>query len=313
MIYSKQECAFFKRYGKQISPRSYNRLKQKGSERIEKYCNDHYKADKCSNTICENINNNINPYTLKPLTADEQLAFKQKILDLCSRMRDTEYCNCYYSAKDLEEVKKECEEFQKNQNINPKTGRKIKTGAKKQRELILRCNLCNKNIDVNQLLQGPAFNPNQPLQQVQAQVAAATPPRGFTPNQVLVPTPATPPQAQLIAQQLFPATPAPQTPPQGFIPNQVLTPTPVQQGVITPDLQRDIDRLNQQLRNLSMEKEAIRDNLQNEINARGLELEQLQQLNNRLQDEIAQLANSNSNANDIINEKERFLIKNFII
>ena len=263
MSYTKQECAFFKRYGKQISPRSYNKLKQKGSERIEKYCNDHYKADKCSNTICENINNNINPYTLKPLTADEQLAFKQKVLDLCSRMRDTEYCNCYYSAKDLAEVKKECEEFQKNQNINPKTGRKIKTGAKKQRELILRCNLCNKNIDVNQLLQGPAFNKNQT-----------------------------------------------QTPPPGFSPNQVLMPSPVQQGVITSDLQQDIDRLNQELRILNDEKELIRKNLQNELNARLNELQQLQQLNNRLQNEIAQLSNSNRDANEIINEKERLLVEN---
>ena len=154
MSYTKQECSVFKSNGGKISPKTYKPLTEVGSNRITKYCNINYDNVPCANTICELTQQNINPYTLKSFTNTKiSQTLKNSLLQKCLRISEKSTCDCVFTKNQQKQLKAQCEDFQKNQNINPKTGRKIKKGSKTYKELVLQCNLCNKEVDIQKVLE----------------------------------------------------------------------------------------------------------------------------------------------------------------
>lgn len=150
VVYTKEECALFKNNDAKISPKTFKPINQNSSDRIVKYCNKNFANNPCSNFICEYTRKDINPYNLKPF-ANTKVSqnLKKSLLQKCMGITETDSCSCLYTANQQRELKKICDEFAKNDTINPETGRKIKKNSKKYKELKLKCNMCSRMVDIS--------------------------------------------------------------------------------------------------------------------------------------------------------------------
>lgn len=150
VVYTKEECALFKNNDAKLSPKTFKPINQNSADRIIKYCNKNFPNNQCSNFICEYTRRDINPYNLKPF-ANTKIAqnLKKSLLQKCMGITETDSCSCLYTTNQQRELKRICDEFAKNDTINPETGRKIKKNSKKYKELKLKCNMCSRMVDIS--------------------------------------------------------------------------------------------------------------------------------------------------------------------
>ena len=150
VVYTKEECALFKDNDAKISPKTFKPINQNSSNRIIKYCNKNFANNPCSNFICEYTRRDINPYNLKPFAKSKTAQdLKNSLLQKCMGITETDSCSCLYTTNQQRELKRICDEFAKNDTINPETGRKIKKNSKKYKELKLKCNMCSRMVDIS--------------------------------------------------------------------------------------------------------------------------------------------------------------------
>lgn len=153
-MYSKEDCAIIKKYNGTISPKTYELYKTKNAgDRAKKVCNNNYKNLYCINTVCENVNNNINPFTMKPFNSKNQKLKTKLINDCANKPADKDFCECVHTESERNEILDHCRKFQQDDTKNPKTDRKIKKDGKKYKELKYQCNMCMKEINVDRLSQ----------------------------------------------------------------------------------------------------------------------------------------------------------------
>jgi len=153
-MYSKEDCAIIKKYNGTISPKTYELYKTKtAGDRAKKICNQNYKNLYCINTVCENVSNNINPFTMKPFNSKNQKLKTKLINDCANKPADKDFCECVHTESERNEILDHCRKFQQDDTKNPKTNRKIKKDGKKYKQLKYQCNMCMKEINVERLSQ----------------------------------------------------------------------------------------------------------------------------------------------------------------
>ena len=153
-MYSKEDCAIIKKYNGTISPKTYELYKTKiAGDRAKKVCNNNYKNLYCVNTVCENVNNNINPFTMKPFNSKNQKLKTKLMNDCANKPADKDFCECVHTESERNEILDHCRKFQQDDSKNPKTNRKIKKDSKTYKKLKYQCNLCMKEINVERLSQ----------------------------------------------------------------------------------------------------------------------------------------------------------------
>jgi len=161
MVYDKKDCFLIKQYDGTISPKTYKEFPNKTtSNRVKKICNNKFRKTKCVNTICETLASdpNMNPLTMKPFKPNEQ-NLKERLISECQNYSPKNACECIFSPSEKRKIIDACIQLSQNPNINPYTGKKIKIGSKTFNNLKYTCDICEKPIDVNQIL---AEVPNQP-------------------------------------------------------------------------------------------------------------------------------------------------------
>lgn len=153
-MYSKEDCAIIKKYNGTISPKTYKLYKTKtAGDRAKKVCNENYKNLYCINTVCENVEKNINPFTMKPFNSRNQKIKTKLINDCANKPADKDFCECIHTESERNEILDHCRKFQQDDSKNPKTKRKIKKDSKTYKKLKYQCNLCMKEINVERLSQ----------------------------------------------------------------------------------------------------------------------------------------------------------------
>lgn len=155
MVYTKKDCFIIKQYDGTISPKTLKAFGNPNTAaKVKKICNNKFKNSKCATTICETLatDPNMNPLTMKPFKQNEK-NLKNKLISECQNYDPSDACSCIFSPSEKRKIIDACIKLSQNPNINPYTGRKIKIGSKTFNNLKYTCDICEKPINVDQVLQ----------------------------------------------------------------------------------------------------------------------------------------------------------------